>query len=98
MASISRADLPRFLERAEDNPYAIIIGARNMEQETVPVKSSFGHKFSNFWFKVETGISAPDTQSGYRMYPLLVLKDIRFITRKYEFEIEVVGEGSMERS
>jgi glycosyltransferase involved in cell wall biosynthesis len=83
-------DLPRFLEKVYQFPHAIIIGARNMEQESVPGKSSFGHKFSNFWFKVETGISAPDTQSGYRMYPLLLLKNIHFITRKYEFEIEVL--------
>jgi len=83
-------DLPGFLERAQQSPDAIIIGARNMEQKGVPGKSSFGHKFSNFWFKVETGIPAPDTQSGYRLYPLLLLKDIGFITRKYEFEIEVL--------
>lgn len=83
-------DLPRFLEKCEEHPDAIIIGARNMEQASVPGKSSFGHKFSNFWFKVETGINAPDTQSGYRLYPLLLLRNINFITRKYEFEIEVL--------
>ena len=83
-------DIPRFLEKLQQSPDAIIIGARNMDQESVPGKSSFGHKFSNFWFKVETGITAPDTQSGYRLYPLLLLKNISFITRKYEFEIEVL--------
>ncbi len=61
-----------------------------MDQASVPGKSSFGHAFSNFWFKVETGISAADTQSGYRLYPVALLKDTRFITRKYEFEIEVL--------
>lgn len=83
-------DLPGFLEKNQQYPNAIIIGARNMDQKSVPGKSSFGHKFSNFWFRVETGIAAPDTQSGYRMYPLLLLKDIRFITSRYEFEIEVL--------
>jgi uncharacterized protein (DUF2062 family) len=39
---------------------------------------------------VETGITLEDTQSGYRLYPLLPLKNIRFRTRKYEFEIEVL--------
>jgi glycosyltransferase involved in cell wall biosynthesis len=83
-------DLPQFLTRLETVQDAIIIGARNMDQESVPGKSSFGHKFSNFWFKVETGITSPDTQSGYRLYPLLLLKDIHFFTRKFEFEIEVL--------
>jgi len=83
-------DLPRFIEKLETSKEAIIIGARNMDQTSVPGKSSFGNKFSNFWFKVETGITAPDTQSGYRLYPVFLLKDTRFFTRKYEFEIEVL--------
>ena len=83
-------DLPAFINKLEEEPNAVIIGARNMGQASVPGSSSFGNKFSNFWFKVETGITSPDTQSGYRLYPLEPLKKMRFITRKYEFEIEVL--------
>ena len=83
-------DLPAFIHKLEEEPNAIIIGARNMNQASVPGGSSFGNRFSNFWFKVETGITSPDTQSGYRLYPLEPLKKMRFITRKYEFEIEVL--------
>jgi glycosyltransferase involved in cell wall biosynthesis len=83
-------DLPLFFDKAQENPRAIIIGARNMDQASVPGGSSFGNRFSNFWFKVETGISSPDTQSGYRLYPLHPLKNMNFFTRKYEFEIEVL--------
>ena len=83
-------DLPAFIIKLEEEPNAVIIGARNMGQASVPGGSSFGNKFSNFWFKVETGITSPDTQSGFRLYPLEPLKKMRFITRKYEFEIEVL--------
>ncbi|MDB5134813.1 MAG: hypothetical protein JWP37_1416 [Mucilaginibacter sp.] len=83
-------DLPAFIEKIENMPNAIIVGSRNMDQDNIPGKSSFGHKFSNFWFKVETGINCPDTQSGFRLYPLQLLKNIKFITRKYEFEIEIL--------
>ncbi len=83
-------DLPVFLEKLENTKDAIVIGARNMNQASVPGKSSFGHKFSNFWFWVETGIKAPDTQSGYRLYPICLLKESTFYTRKFEFEIEVL--------
>lgn len=83
-------DLPVFIEKLQTERKAIMIGARNMAQSSVPGKSSFGNKFSNFWFKLETGITLPDTQSGYRLYPLWLLKDMRFFTRKYEFEIEVL--------
>ncbi len=82
------SDLPHFLKALEQNPDALIIGARNMNQEHIPGKSSFGNRFSNFWFWVETGIRLPDTQSGYRLYPLEPMRNMRFYTRKYEFEIE----------
>ncbi len=87
-------DLPTMLEALEKNKHAIVIGARNMNQSSVPGKSSFGNKFSNFWFTLETGISVPDTQSGYRLYPIKQLEHIRFFTYKYEFEIEVIVRGS----
>lgn len=87
-------DLPTFLEKLEEEPAAIIIGARNMNQENVPGKSSFGNKFSNFWFKVNTGVEAPDTQSGYRLYPIALMKDLTFYTKKYEFEVEVLVRAS----
>jgi len=82
------SDLPSFLTALHDRSGHLIIGARNMDQAHIPGKSSFGNKFSNFWFWVETGIRLPDTQSGYRLYPLNPMRHMRFFTRKYEFEIE----------
>ena len=83
-------DLPAFVEKVLVEKNAIIIGARNMNQASVPGGSSFGNRFSNFWFRVETGMRLPDTQSGYRLYPLEPIKNMHFFTRKYEFEIEVL--------
>lgn len=83
-------DLSAFAEMLPAHPAALIIGARNMNQGSVPGKSSFGNKFSNFWFWFETGIQQPDTQSGFRLYPLQLLRDFSFYTRKYEFEIEIL--------
>jgi glycosyltransferase involved in cell wall biosynthesis len=83
-------DLLNFEAALEAHPHAIIIGARNMDHASVPGKSSFGNNFSNFWFQVETGLKLSDTQSGYRLYPVRALEKFSFITRKYEFEIEVL--------
>ncbi|NOR88190.1 MAG: DUF2062 domain-containing protein [Bacteroidales bacterium] len=82
-------DLEVFLNKIEEHKGAMIVGARDMEETVgVPGGSSFGHKFSNFWFRLETGKSLPDTQSGYRLYPLEAIKDMRFVSNRYEFEIE----------
>ncbi|MFC3198924.1 DUF2062 domain-containing protein [Parapedobacter deserti] len=83
-------DIPAFAREIEEKGSALLIGDRNMDQEGIPGKSSFGNRFSNFWFRFETGISLSDTQSGFRLYPLKEIQGIRFYTRKFEFEVEVI--------
>lgn len=83
-------DIPLLVNAAKENLGAVIMGSRNMDHETVPGKSSFGNKFSNFWFRIETLIKLPDTQTGFRIYPLKPLKKMRLFTKKFELEIEVI--------
>lgn len=83
------------LKRSE-NKNMLLIGARNMSQEGVPGKSSFGNKFSNFWFWFETGIKLTDTQSGFRLYPLKAIDKLRLVTNKFEYEVEVIVKAAWE--
>lgn len=87
-------DLNAFLKLIDDQPNSIIIGARNLNQKNMNSKSGFANKFSNFWFKVTTGLDMPDTQSGYRLYPLEPLHNMRFFSGRYEFEVEVLVRAS----
>jgi len=83
-------DLPAMLQQIEEKPGALVIGARNLQQENMPGKNTSANKISNFWFHVTTGLKGPDTQSGYRLYPLRRMGKMRFFSSKYEFEIEVL--------
>lgn len=83
-------DIPTFVDRIEQVPDSLLIGARNLTADNMPSKNTFANKFSNFWYKVETGNSLADTQSGFRLYPLTKLQNIRLITRRYEFEVEII--------
>ena len=83
-------NIPLFIATAQKHPGALVMGSRNMKQEGVPGKSSFGNKFSNFWFKIETGITLPDTQTGFRLYPLEPISKMKLFTTKFETEIEVI--------
>jgi len=83
-------DIPKLIKEIEKEPGKLIMGSRNMKQAGVPGKSSFGNKFSNFWFWAETGITLSDTQTGFRAYPLEKIKKMFFFTQKFEFEIEVI--------
>lgn len=87
-------DIPTFVDALMENKNAIVIGSRNMGQENVPTKSSFGNKFSSFWLWVETGIRLADTQSGYRLYPIKAIQKFSFVTGRYEFEVEVLARAA----
>ena len=83
-------DISTFITALEkESKPVLLIGNRNMNQDGIPKKSSFGNAFSNFWFWFETGIKLDDTQSGYRLYPLQNIPK-KFFTNKFEFEIEVI--------
>ncbi len=83
-------NIPDFLNQLKENPDSLIIGSRNIEADGMPSKNTFANKFSNFWFWAETNQKLPDTQSGYRLYPIKLYKKTRFFTTKFEFEIEVL--------
>lgn len=83
-------DIPVFIDRIEEEPNSLLVGARNLAADNMPSKNTFANKFSNFWYRVETGNRLTDTQSGYRLYPLKPLQNIRLLTRRYEFEVEII--------
>ncbi len=84
------ADLLLLLAKAEAEGPCVVIGARQMVQDTVPAASHFGRRFSNFWVRLECGADLPDTQSGLRLYPVEVLQFFTWSRRRYDFEIEVL--------
>ena len=44
-------DIPVFVEALmNEKEDVLLIGNRNMSQDGIPKKSSFGNRFSNFWF------------------------------------------------
>lgn len=90
-------DIPVFIRAVEEHPGALLIGARRLVSGNIPGKNTFANRFSNFWFRVETGIRLTDTQSGFRLYPLKELQGIRLYTSKYEFELEIIVRAAWRR-
>jgi len=78
------------LSAAQKQWPCIVIGARRMDQTTVPKASIFGRNFSNFWVRLECGLDLPDTQSGFRLYPVAELLSLPIHTKRYDFEVEVL--------
>lgn len=77
-------------EVAAGQEQALVIGARRMDRSNAPGASLFGRSFSNFWVHLETGRELPDTQSGFRLYPIKELLQLVTDCRRYDFEVEVL--------
>ncbi|MBO7069476.1 MAG: glycosyltransferase [Bacteroidaceae bacterium] len=83
-------DIPLLLECNLRNPGAIVIGNRKMDGIKRSGGSKFANAFGNFWFCVQTLHWLPDTQSGFRLYPLHKLHVLPLLTSRYEAELELL--------
>ena len=84
------SDICHFLTANQKHPGTLIIGSRRLEGVVRSEGSKFANKFSNFWFWVQTGRRLPDTQTGYRLYPLKKLRGLSLLTSRYEAELELL--------
>ena len=84
------SDFRHFVPVLQADPFAIVIGKRDFSTINAPLSARFGRRFSNFWFRLQTGQVLGDTQSGFRGYPLAVLERLKLREKHYAFEIEVL--------
>ncbi|HEY1922889.1 MAG TPA: glycosyltransferase family 2 protein [Tepidisphaeraceae bacterium] len=82
-------DIPAFLPRV--SPGAILLGSRDKIIGEMPGSSLFGRDFSDFWICVECGAMLRDTQSGFRVYPVQPVLNMRLATRRYNLEMEIIS-------
>ena len=81
-------DLPKMFEAA--GPRVLVVGSRALDAEGMPAGNSFANRFSNFWFAVQTLRRLPDTQTGFRVYPLEDLPSLWILTSRYEAELSLL--------
>jgi len=85
------AEIPRFLERAKDSPRALLVGSRGaLRKAGAPVANRFGNAASNAFFYLLSGVWLPDTQSGYRSYPVAETLELGCPASRFEFEFVVL--------
>jgi glycosyltransferase involved in cell wall biosynthesis len=84
------SDIPVVWQTSQENPDALIVGSRKFDNPNMPQTNRFANRFSNFWFAVQTLQKLPDTQTGFRLYPLQKMGKIRLFTTRYEAELELL--------
>jgi len=63
-------DIPKFLAAREQYPHHVILGARHINQKSAPFIRWFANRAADFFISWAAGKRIPDTQSGFRLYPV----------------------------
>lgn len=83
-------DIPLLLDAIAQSPGAMAVGSRRLDAENMPSGNTFANRFSNFQFTVNTGVRLPDTQTGFRAWPLKALPPLWMVPSRYEAELAML--------
>ncbi len=85
-------DIPLLVQaiKQSNNQAILVVGSRNLAADGMPAQNSFANRFSNFWFLLQTGTRLPDTQTGFRAYPLKRLPCLKLMPHRYESELQLL--------
>lgn len=83
------SEVPTLIAESSADPSALVVGQRRIESD-VPGIRRFGNEFANVWVWIASGKRLPDTQSGFRIYPVASVLALGLTGARFEMETEVV--------
>ena len=92
------ADIPRLLAAAEAQPGALVIGGRLGESGGFVRGRLNAVRVAGFFVNWVTGLHVEDTQSGFRLYPLPLVRELPTRRGGFVFETEVLIAAARRKS
>ncbi|MGI6755561.1 MAG: glycosyltransferase [Atopobiaceae bacterium] len=84
----SARDAVKLARTSQLAPQQLILGVRNLCGSKVPARSKLGARFSTLFFKLQTGITCTDTQTGLRCVPASLFSLAEATAgERYEYEM-----------
>ncbi len=87
-------DIRNFIQEAQSSEAGIIIGNRMHSPRRMPVIRILTNKFMSWLISGLIKQRIPDTQCGFRLIKNDLLKKLRFTTRRFETESEILIQAS----
>jgi glycosyltransferase involved in cell wall biosynthesis len=69
-------DVARMLVAAVEHPHSVIVGARLIDRAAYPRSRRMANRFADFWISWAAGHGIADSQSGQRLYPAALLRQL----------------------
>jgi glycosyltransferase involved in cell wall biosynthesis len=84
------AQIPVLLAASDAEPGAIVVGVRRKGGHTIRRINRFGNWIADRLLRVIAGRPLPDTQSGFRVYPVAATLTLGAAGSRFDFETEVL--------
>jgi glycosyltransferase involved in cell wall biosynthesis len=84
------SEIPALLAASDDAPRAIVVGVRRKAGHTIRRLNRFGNWIADRLLRAVAGRPLPDTQSGFRVYPVAATLALGVRGAHYDFETEVL--------
>lgn len=86
------ADMLKIAKQLSDTPDHFVMGVRDFAQKDVPFRSRFGNRFTRLLFRLSTGTSLTDTQTGLRGIPVSQLPLLLTVLgERFEYEMNMLA-------
>ena len=82
--------MPTLLAASDVSPQAIVVGVRRKTGHEIARANRFGNRVADRLLRLIAGRPLPDTQSGFRIYPVAATLALGAEGPRYEFETEVL--------
>ena len=83
-------EIPVLLAAHAIDPRALVVGVRRKEGQEISAVALFGNWVADGLMEWIAGRALPDTQSGFRIYPLEATLALAPVGTRYDFETEIL--------
>ena len=83
-------EIPTLLAASDAAPRAIVVGVRRKEGHEIAPANRFGNWIADRLMRLVAGRPLPDTQSGFRVYPVAPTLALGTEGSRFDFETEVL--------
>jgi hypothetical protein len=83
-------EIPRLLAALGGDERTIVVGERRKEGHDIAPAALFGNWVADGLMTLLAGQALPDTQSGFRVYPLATTLGLGAVGTRYDFETEIL--------
>lgn len=83
-------DFPEFIKKQNDQEIQLVIGSREFFKKKMPFQRIMSNTLTSWVTSLASKQKILDSQCGFRLYDLMILEGMNFLTKRYQFETEII--------